>query len=113
MGGSFFHFLYLVALAPSKDLFICAKDLFVEAFSPSLEDCHGVPNSRWPLGSVAFHYPVKLALDFVQAAEDQGEAVVGVGHGTHRKERPQPPLLARASIGCGRTRKTHSTPISF
>jgi hypothetical protein len=30
-----------------------------------------------------------------------------------RKERPQPPLLARASIGWGRTRKIHPTPISF
>jgi hypothetical protein len=35
-------------------LFIYAKDLFVEAISPSLEDCHAVPNSRWPF----FEYPI-------------------------------------------------------
>jgi hypothetical protein len=43
----------LVALSPFPDLFSHAKDLLIEAISPSLEDCHAVPNSRWQLGSVA------------------------------------------------------------
>jgi hypothetical protein len=45
---------------------------------------------------------IELALDLVQAAEDQRETVVG-GHGTHRRERPRPegdlpgqPLVGRA-----------------
>jgi hypothetical protein len=66
--GQLFHFL--VAWPTSGDLFISAKDLLVEAtfmskaragwpyrdrtgFRPSLEDCHGAPSNRWPLGSVA------------------------------------------------------------
>ena len=50
-------------------------------FNPSLENCLAVPNSRWLL---AFHYAVKLALDLVEAAEDQQETVIGA-QGTHRK----------------------------
>src|SRR5215472_19366024 len=37
-----------------------------------------------------FQHAVKLALDLVQAAQDQGETVVG-GHGSqHRRKRPRP-----------------------
>src|SRR5260370_2522755 len=37
----------LVAQTPSWDLFVYARDLLLWAFSPSLGDCPGVPNSRW------------------------------------------------------------------
>jgi hypothetical protein len=47
---------------------------------------HRIADGSW--GPQLFHYPVKLALDFVQSAEDQGEVVVG-GHGSTRK-RPHP-----------------------
>ena len=33
--------------------FLDKRPLLLWAFSPSLDDCHGVPNSRWLLGSVA------------------------------------------------------------
>src|SRR6516165_5778311 len=54
---------FLVALTPAGDLFICAKDLLLWSqaqpadgvpgansfsFSPSLGDCPGAPNNRWP-----------------------------------------------------------------
>jgi len=35
-----------------------------------VEDCHGVPNSQW-----LFQYAVKLALNLVQATQDQREVV--------------------------------------
>src|SRR4030095_15278071 len=44
---------------------------------------HAVPNSRWQWEPAVFHHAVKLALDLVEAAQDQGEAVGG-GHGGGR-----------------------------
>jgi hypothetical protein len=51
-------------------------------FNLSLENCPGVPNSRW-LWDVPLPLCGKLALDLVEAAQDQGGAVDG-GHGGGR-----------------------------
>jgi len=45
--------------------------------NPSMGDYHGAPSSRWPWGFVALPHAVELALDLVEAAQDQGEVVVG------------------------------------
>ena len=59
----------LSRFAPRAGLVTSCQNLFVGAISPSLEDCHAVPNSRWQWG-VALRSR-QLALDLVEAAQDR------------------------------------------
>ena len=54
-----------------------------------LDDCPGVPNSRWPWGSVALPACGRACARFRPDGVGQRETVVG-GHDTHRRKRPRP-----------------------
>ena len=74
----------------------------IPSFSPFLGDCLGAPNSRWRWGPYLLQHVVELAVDVVEAAKHQQEAIGG-GYGSpylirNASMRPQPPLLAGASV---------------